>query len=104
MSADSLAAGFSLWSQTMVLEYLHCCPTPAGAPLAEAPLAEGVADTLRAAGVPVTQDRAQGFLEAVSLVGLGDARATYDAGRAGRSVGRVRRRARARPSARCAAR
>jgi uncharacterized protein with von Willebrand factor type A (vWA) domain len=30
----------------------------------------------------VTQDRAQGYLEAVSLVGLDDARATYDAGRA----------------------
>lgn len=42
----------------------------------------GFARALRAAGVPVTQDRAQGFLEAVSLVGLGDARATYDAGRA----------------------
>jgi uncharacterized protein with von Willebrand factor type A (vWA) domain len=42
----------------------------------------GFARALRAAGVPVTQDRAQGFLEAVSLVGLDDARATYDAGRA----------------------
>ena len=42
----------------------------------------GFARALRAAGVPVTQDRAQGFLEAVALVGLGDARATYDAGRA----------------------
>jgi uncharacterized protein len=42
----------------------------------------GFTRALRAAGVPVTQDRAQGFLEAVSLVGLGDARATYDAGRA----------------------
>jgi uncharacterized protein with von Willebrand factor type A (vWA) domain len=42
----------------------------------------GFARALRAAGVPVTQDRAQGFLEAVSLVGLDDARATYAAGRA----------------------
>jgi uncharacterized protein with von Willebrand factor type A (vWA) domain len=42
----------------------------------------GFARALRAAGVPVTQDRAQGYLEAVSLVGLTDARATYDAGRA----------------------
>jgi uncharacterized protein with von Willebrand factor type A (vWA) domain len=42
----------------------------------------GFARALRAAGVPVTQDRAQGYLEAVSLVGLADARATYDAGRA----------------------
>ena len=42
----------------------------------------GFARALRAAGVPVTQDRANGFLLAVSLVGLGDARGTYDAGRA----------------------
>src|SRR5215213_546756 len=42
----------------------------------------GFARALRAAGVPVTHDRAQGFLEAVSLVGLDDARATYVAGRA----------------------
>jgi uncharacterized protein with von Willebrand factor type A (vWA) domain len=36
---------------------------------------------LRAAGVGVTQDRAQAYLEAVSLVGLADQRATYWAGR-----------------------
>jgi len=42
----------------------------------------GFTRALRAAGVPVTQDRAQGFLAAVSVVGLGDARATYVAGRA----------------------
>ena len=42
----------------------------------------GFTRALRAAGVPVTQDRAQGYLAAVALVGLGDARATYDAGRA----------------------
>ena len=42
----------------------------------------GFARALRAAGVPVTQDRAHGFLEAVALVGLDDARATYVAGRA----------------------
>ncbi len=32
--------------------------------------------------MPVTHDRTQGYLQAVSLVGLDDARATYDAGRA----------------------
>lgn len=37
---------------------------------------------LRSAGVPVTHDRAQGFLAAVSLLGLDDQRATYLAGRA----------------------
>jgi uncharacterized protein len=42
----------------------------------------GFARALRAAGVPVTQDRAQGFLAAVAMVGLDDARATYVAGRA----------------------
>ena len=36
---------------------------------------------LRAAGVPVTQDRAQGFLAAVALLDLGDQRATWVAGR-----------------------
>lgn len=40
------------------------------------------ARALRAAGVPVTPDRARGFLEAVALVGLADRRATYAAGRA----------------------
>jgi uncharacterized protein with von Willebrand factor type A (vWA) domain len=42
----------------------------------------GFTSALRAAGVPVTQDRAQTFVEAVSLVGVGDQRATYTAGRA----------------------
>jgi hypothetical protein len=28
-----VAAGFSVWSQTMMLEYLRCCPTPDGAPV-----------------------------------------------------------------------
>ena len=42
----------------------------------------GFARALRAAGVPVTQDRTHGYLAAVSIVGLGDARATYTAGRA----------------------
>ncbi|MEP9382626.1 vWA domain-containing protein [Nocardioides cheoyonin] len=37
---------------------------------------------LRAAGVPVTQDRAQGYLAAVALVGAGDPAGTYAAGRA----------------------
>ncbi|HEX6249538.1 MAG TPA: VWA domain-containing protein [Nocardioidaceae bacterium] len=42
----------------------------------------GFGRALRAAGVPVTSDRAQTFLQAVSLVDLGDRRATYWAGRA----------------------
>ena len=42
----------------------------------------GFTRALRAAGVPVTQDRSQGFLAAVALLGLGDQRATYAAGRA----------------------
>jgi uncharacterized protein len=37
---------------------------------------------LRAAGVPVTHDRAQGFLAATALLGLDDQRSTYLAGRA----------------------
>lgn len=37
---------------------------------------------LRAAGVPVTHDRAHGFLAAASLLGVDDQRATYLAGRA----------------------
>jgi len=42
----------------------------------------GFARALRAAGVAVTMDRTQSFLEAVATVGLGDRRATYWAGRA----------------------
>jgi uncharacterized protein len=42
----------------------------------------GFTRALRAAGVPVTQDRAHGFLAAVAIVGLDDAEATYVAGRA----------------------
>ena len=42
----------------------------------------GFGRALRAAGVPVTQDRAHGFLEAVATLGLDDQRATYVAGRA----------------------
>lgn len=42
----------------------------------------GFARALRAAGVPVTQDRSQGFLQAVAAVGIGDRGATYAAGRA----------------------
>jgi uncharacterized protein with von Willebrand factor type A (vWA) domain len=42
----------------------------------------GFARALRAAGVPVTQDLAQGFLAAVAILGLDDQRATYAAGRA----------------------
>ncbi|MEU2348615.1 acyl-CoA dehydrogenase family protein [Modestobacter sp. NPDC049651] len=67
VSAASLAAGFSLWSQTMVLEYLRCCPTPGGAPLAEAlaggtvtgatALAPALTDLAGGAPVPVTARR-----------------------------------------------
>ncbi|GAB7002901.1 VWA domain-containing protein [Nocardioides sp. AN3] len=42
----------------------------------------GFTHALRAAGVPVTPDRSQSYLEAVALVGLEDRRATYTAGRA----------------------
>ncbi len=42
----------------------------------------GFARALRASGVPVTQDRTQGFLAAVAVVGVDDQRATYTAGRA----------------------
>ena len=42
----------------------------------------GFTRALRAAGVRVTPDRSQSYLEAVSLVGLDDQRATYTAGRA----------------------
>ena len=42
----------------------------------------GFGRALRAAGVPVTQDRTHGFLAAVATLGLDDQRATYLAGRA----------------------
>jgi uncharacterized protein len=42
----------------------------------------GFARALRAAGVPVTQDRTRTYLEATALVGFDDRRATYVAGRA----------------------
>lgn len=42
----------------------------------------GFTEALRLAGVRVTPDRAQGYVEAVALVGLDDRRATYAAGRA----------------------
>jgi uncharacterized protein with von Willebrand factor type A (vWA) domain len=42
----------------------------------------GFARALRSAGLAVTPDRAQSFLQAVSLAGLGDRRATYWSGRA----------------------
>ena len=42
----------------------------------------GFARALRAAGVPVTQDRTRSYLEATSMVGLDDQQATYWAGRA----------------------
>ncbi|MGZ5400140.1 MAG: vWA domain-containing protein [Nocardioides sp.] len=42
----------------------------------------GFTRALRSAGVPVTQDRTHGFLAATALLGLGDRRDTYWAGRA----------------------
>jgi uncharacterized protein with von Willebrand factor type A (vWA) domain len=42
----------------------------------------GFATALRAAGVPVTQDRTRAYLDAVALVGIGDRAATRAAGRA----------------------
>ena len=42
----------------------------------------GFTRALRSAGVPVTQDRSQGFLAATAELGVGDRRATYLAGRA----------------------
>jgi len=42
----------------------------------------GFTRALRASGVPVTHDRSHGFLEAVSILGLGDRRAVHWAGRA----------------------
>src|SRR5947208_6572781 len=42
----------------------------------------GFARALRSAGVPVTHDRAHGFLAATAALGLGDQRTTYLAGRA----------------------
>ena len=41
----------------------------------------GFTRALRAAGVPVTHDRAQGYLAATAVLGLDDQRATYLAGR-----------------------
>jgi uncharacterized protein with von Willebrand factor type A (vWA) domain len=42
----------------------------------------GFARAVRAAGVPVTQDRTAGFLRAVAVLGAGDAAAVHRAGRA----------------------
>lgn len=42
----------------------------------------GFTRALRAAGVPVTHDRAQGFVAAAAVLGVDDQRATYLAGRA----------------------
>ena len=46
------------------------------------PVLLGFTRALTAAGVPVTPDRAHGFVEATAIVGLGDQQATYWAGRA----------------------
>ncbi len=57
--------------------------TPATSPVREADeVLLGFTRALRASGVPVTHDRSAGFLEAASIVGLADRRATYWAGRA----------------------
>jgi uncharacterized protein with von Willebrand factor type A (vWA) domain len=53
-----------------------------GAPRGGEEVLLAFARALRAAGVPVTTDRARGFADAVALLGLGDRRATYLAGRA----------------------
>src|SRR5690606_9809355 len=59
------------------------CPGPDDGAMTQADeILLGFTRALRAAGLPVTQDRAQGFLEAVSLVGSGDRSATCWAGRA----------------------
>lgn len=61
---------------------LHSAGPPHDGPGDAVPLLLGFTRALRAAGVPVTQDRSHGFLEATALVGLDDRRATYWAGRA----------------------
>ncbi|WP_235534782.1 vWA domain-containing protein [Nocardioides sp. Soil777] len=60
---------------------LTTMPEDAG-PADALPALLGFTRALRAAGVPVTQDRSHAFLEATALVGLDDRRATYWAGRA----------------------
>jgi uncharacterized protein len=56
--------------------------TAAGARHPADELLVGFARALRAAGVPVTQDRTRAYLEATALVGLDNQPATYWAGRA----------------------
>ncbi|WP_310528886.1 VWA domain-containing protein [Nocardioides sp.] len=56
--------------------------TPMTSTIDPLPLLLGFTRALKAAGVPVTPDRAHGFVEATSLVGLDDQQATYWAGRA----------------------
>jgi uncharacterized protein with von Willebrand factor type A (vWA) domain len=63
----------------------HVVPSVVEEPEAGTPpdvLLLGFARALRAAGLPVTADRSQTFLDAVSRLGLGDRRGTYWAGRA----------------------
>ncbi len=63
----------------------HVVPSAVEEPEAGTPpdvLLLGFARALRAAGLPVTADRSQTFLDAVSRLGLGDRRGTYWAGRA----------------------
>ncbi|WP_222267926.1 acyl-CoA dehydrogenase family protein [Modestobacter marinus] len=67
VAAGSLATAFSLWSQTMVLEYLRCCPTPAstalvpdlaaGALTGSTGLAPALADLAGGQPLPVRAER-----------------------------------------------
>ncbi len=56
--------------------------TEIGTTIDPLPVLLGFTRALKAAGVPVTPDRAHGFVEATSIVGLDDQQATYWAGRA----------------------
>ena len=56
--------------------------TPGSGVIDPLPVLLGFTRALKAAGVPVTPDRAHGFVEATSLVGLDSQQATYWAGRA----------------------
>jgi alkylation response protein AidB-like acyl-CoA dehydrogenase len=67
VAAGSLATAFSVWSQLMVLEYLRCCPTPAGTDLLPAlrsgeltgatALAPAIADLAGGPPLPVAAER-----------------------------------------------
>jgi alkylation response protein AidB-like acyl-CoA dehydrogenase len=67
VAAGSLATAFSVWSQTMVLEYLRCCPSPAATELVPAlragelagatALAPAIADLAGEQPLPVQAER-----------------------------------------------